>query len=215
MSNEAQTIDRKTPWLTAERLGALTDGMVAIIITLLVLEIEVPTDHDFAEEGVWAFLLKLEHEVWIYLISFCLIGTYWLLHHVLFHYIARVNRTFIAWNCLFLFLLSLSPFTTELAGEYRDMPIMRSIFGINYMLSGVVFYVLWWYSARNSNLLRHPIDNEVRRSMDIRLMVAPALSLVGILVSMINLRFGALFFVSIPLFYLRHYIVDTGWRAGK
>ena len=213
MNSEAQTIDRKMPWLTAERLGAFTDGVVAIIITVLVLEIEVPTDHDFASEGMWAFLLKIEREVQIYLISFLLIGTYWLLHHVLFHYVARVNRTFIAWNGLFLFLLSLSPFTTELAGEYRDVPIMQSIFGVNYLLSGVVFYVMWWYCSRNPYLLRRAFDSRVRRSMEIRLLVAPALSLLGILVSMVSLRYGSLVFVCIPLFYLRHWIVDTSWNT--
>lgn len=203
------------PWLTAERLGAFTDGVMAIIITILVLEIDIPRDYDFAEQGVGTFLETLGLEVRIYLISFLLIGTYWLLHHVLFHYVVRVNRAFIAWNCLFLFLISLSPVTTDLAGEYRHVPVLQSVFGLNYMLSGVVFYVMWWYCTRNPYLLRRPVSPEVRRSMDIRLLIAPVLSLLGILVSTVSLPYGSLVFVAIPFFYLRHRLVDKSWNLAK
>lgn len=213
MSDRAVNGPIAAPWLTVERLGALTDGVIAIIVTLLVLGIEVPEGHDFASEGVVAFLLKIEHEILLYLASFFLVWAYWLQHHVMFHYVARTNRTIVYLNGFFLFLLSLLPFTTDLAGMYHGVPIVETVFGINYFLSGVVLFAMWRYSVANPYLLRKPIDDIVQRSVGRRILIAPALSLLGILVAMIHFRLGNLIFVSIPLYYLSHPIADTHWRS--
>jgi uncharacterized membrane protein len=201
------------PWLTTERLGAFTDGVIAIIITILVLEIQVPEGHDFAADGILAFLAKIERQVVVYMLSFALILTFWLQHHVIFHYLARTDRLFIFLNGLFLFLLSLAPFTTELAREYRGVPVAEAIFGITYCLSGVVLYLMWHYATRGARLLRKPIDDDVRRSMDRRILVAPALCLLGVFVMLLDFRLGSLVFLSIPCFYAKHWIADSSWRS--
>ena len=202
---------RPAPWLTVERLGAFTDGVIAIIITILVLEIHVPPGHDFAEEGVLSFLKEIEDEIKVYLLSFVLILAYWLQHHVMFHYIARTDRPLILLNGAFLFLLSLSPFTTAMAVEYRGVPVAETIFAATYFLSGLLFFGMWRYATRSAQLLHHPIDADVRRSMDRRILLAPVLSLLGILVGLIDFHLAGLVFLSIPLFYLRHWVVDSSW----
>ena len=204
---------KRAAWLSPERLGAITDGVVAIIITILVLGIEVPKGHEFARDGTLAFLRQVEHEVIVYCLSFFLIGTFWLQHHVMFHYISRTNRTMIGLNGLFLFMLSLSPFTTALASEYRDVPLANVIFGLTYFLSGLTFFAMWRYCAAGNRHLRRPIDPAVARSMSRRILVAPALSLLGILVMSVNFHAGALVYISIPLFYARHWLIDSSWRG--
>jgi uncharacterized membrane protein len=201
----------RVPWLTIERVGAVTDGVIAIIITLLVLEIKVPENHDFGAEGIGSFLYKASRDIMVYLLSFALIGAFWLQHHVIYHYLARTDRTFVFLHGLFLFLLSLSPFTTKLASAYRGVKAAEVVFGINFMLSGVSLLVLWQYAVRNKYLLRKPVDAAVVRSMRRRIMIAPALVLLGMIVSTFNFHVGAVVYFSIPLFYLKHRLIDTSW----
>lgn len=206
---------RWAPWLTVERVGAITDGVVAIIITLLVLEISVPEDHDFGVEGAASLMRKVSHDIMVYFLSFCLIGALWLQHHVIFHYVVRTDRVFVFLNGLFLFLLSLSPFTTELAGAYRGERFAEAVFGTNFLLSGVSLLLLWQYAVDKGRLLRRPIDAAVVRSMRRRILVAPALILLGMAVSTLNFRLGALIYFSIPLMYLKHRLADTSWQPGE
>ena len=119
---------KRTPWLTVERLGAIADGVIAIIITILVLGIEVPESHDFKAEGAVSLVQKFARDIMVYLLSFALIWVYWLQHHVIFHYVARTDRPLVFFNGLFLFLLSLSPFTTKLAGTYRGETFAEVVF---------------------------------------------------------------------------------------
>jgi len=213
MNDVAKGGVKPEPWLTAERLGTFTDGVIAIVITILVLEVHVPKGYDFASEGIFSFLREIEHEATGYFLSFFLILVYWLQHHVMFHYVARTDRKLILLNGVFLFLLSFSPFTTAMAAEYRGVPIVDAIFGVNYFLSGVMFLLMWRYATRNAHLLHKPIDAIVLRSMDRRILVAPALSLLGIVVAFFNFYAAACIYISIPFFYLRHWVVDTSWRT--
>lgn len=204
---------RQWPWLTPERLSAFTDGVLAIIITILVLGIEVPQDADATLQGVLSLLAKLEHDVLVYFLSFFLILTYWLQHYILFHYVKRVNRALVFWNGAFLFLLSLSPFTTGLAGAYRGIPLADAVFGVNYCLCGLAFFGMWRYCVRNPHLLDRPVAPEVQRNMDRRVLAAPLLSLAGIFVALIDFHLAALVFLSIPFVYARHSLIDTRWRV--
>jgi len=205
----------REPWLTTERLGALNDGVIAIIITILVLGIEVPEGHDFGTDGVLSFMYKFSRDIMVYLLNFTLIGVFWLQHHVMFHYLARTNRTFIYLNLLFLFLLSLSPFSTKLAGTYRGERFAEVTFALNLLLSGVMLLVMWRYKVRKQNLLRKPIPASVVKSMSRRIMIAPAIILLGMVVSVFNFHLAALLYFSVPIFYVSHRLVDTSWQGEE
>jgi uncharacterized membrane protein len=200
------------PWLTVERLGAICDGVIAIIITLLVLEIKVPEGHDFSAGGVVSFMHKASRDIMVYLLNFALIGMFWLQHHVIFHYVHRTNRVFIFLNGLFLFLLSLSPFSTSLVGTYRGVKPAEFVFGVNFLLSGLTLLVIWRYLAKNETLQRKPIPMRVVRSMSRRIMIAPIVILVGMFVSLINFHVAALIYFTAPAYYLKHWLVDTSWQ---
>jgi uncharacterized membrane protein len=203
------------PWLTLDRLGALTDGIIAIIITILVLEIHVPEGHDFGADGVLSFMQKSARDIMVYLLSFSLIGAFWLQHHVMFHYVARTNRTFIYLHLLFLFLLSLSPFSTALAGEYRGVAPAEVLFGVNFLLSSLLLLVMWRYAIGKQDLLRKPVGAAVARSMSRRIMITPALISLGMIVSTVNFHVAALLYFSVPLCYLRHRLLDTSWQGSE
>ena len=90
-----------------------------------------------------------------------------------------------------------------------------TFFGINLLLSGVMLLVMWQYLVKNENLLRKPVAGAVVRSMNRRIMIAPGMILLGMAVSTFDFHLAALLYFSIPLFYLRHRLVDTSWQSQE
>jgi len=201
--------------LTLERLNALTDGVIAIAITILVLGIEIPEDHLFSEQGLIKFLHRIGHDIIIYGISFWLIAAYWVQHHAMFHYFRYCNRT-IAWlNAVFLFFLTLIPFLAKLKSIYKDEPKVVLLLGLGYIAVSLSLVAIWRYGVSQPGIQRrHPVDSAVNRSMTARLLAAPLISLIAIGLSFINVLVGTACFLAIPLFYISHCLVDARWDSG-
>lgn len=197
--------------LTLERLKGLSDGVVSIVLTLLVLGIEVPEGHDFSREGLFTFLSKFEYQLTVYAVSFVLIGGYWVQHNVMFHYFRNATRGLLWFNLFFLFLLTLLPFTTQLIGHYRYEPLVIVIYGIVNAATGCSLAFMWWGANRLVPVVSPRIDNAIVRSMLHRIMLGPVFSLVAIGVAFLNVRLSHLVFLSIPILQLKHRSVDRHW----
>ncbi|MXV37106.1 DUF1211 domain-containing protein [Flavobacteriaceae bacterium Ap0902] len=123
--------------MTPNRLEAFSDGVLAIIITIMVLELKAPT------EGADLFyLLPLIPKFLFYLLSFIYIGIYWNNHHHLFKATKRVNGLVLWANLALLFFLSLIPFTTSWMGEYVLDEHPASLYGINLLCCAISFMIL-------------------------------------------------------------------------
>ncbi|MES2558208.1 MAG: TMEM175 family protein [Bacteroidota bacterium] len=118
------------------RIEAFSDGVLAIIITIMVLEIKIP--HEVSLEA----LTKLLPVFSSYFLSFLFIGLYWANHHHVFHTVKKVNSKIIWANMGLLFSLSLIPFTTGWMGEnhYAELPV--ALYCINLFVCGVAAYIL-------------------------------------------------------------------------
>ena len=122
-----------------DRLLALTDGVVAIALTLLVLQLKVPSlVRVIPPTSAAALATQLGHDtnqLISYVISFYVIANFWLVHHRVFRQLAG-QRESLAWlNFLFLFTISIMPFTSSLLGEYPNNPLAIDIFAINLLLA--------------------------------------------------------------------------------
>lgn len=192
-----------------DRCKALADGVFAIVITLLVLGIDVPSDHSFSEDGLLAFLERIGFDLLIYGISFWLAGTYWIQHAAIMRYFQNGSWMLVWLNLLFLFPVTLLPFVTKLKGAYREEPLVIVLFGVAQIFIGLSLIALWTYAASHPHLLIRPIEEAVRRSVTRRMLMSPVVvSLVAIPISFLNLHLGTLFFLSIPLYYLSHRVID-------
>jgi uncharacterized membrane protein len=122
--------------MTKTRLEAFSDGVMAIIITIMVLEIKIP------HEASLQALLHLVPIFISYLMSFVFVGIYWVNHHHLFHGVKHVNGTILWANMGLLFSLSLIPFTTGWVGEnhYAELPV--AVYCINLFACGLAAYIL-------------------------------------------------------------------------
>jgi uncharacterized membrane protein len=197
--------------LSLDRLKGLSDGVVAIVLTLLVLGIEVPQGHGFAEEGLLSYLLKIEYQVTVYAVSFVLIGGYWISHTVMFHYFRHSTRGLLWFNLLFLFLLTLLPFATQLIGTYQYEPIVIVIYGAVNIATGCSLAFMWWGANRLVPVVWPRIDNQVVRGMQHRIMLGPLICLIAIAVAFLNVRLSHVVFLTIPFMQLQHRSVDRHW----
>ena len=118
------------------RLEAFSDGVFAVIITIMVLELKVPQGSDLAAlRPVFPVFLS-------YLLSFVFVGIYWNNHHHMLHAVHRVNG-FVLWaNLHLLFWLSLVPFITAWMGENPHLSIPVALYGAVLLMAGVAYYIL-------------------------------------------------------------------------
>jgi uncharacterized membrane protein len=119
-----------------DRLLAFSDGVIAIIITIMVLELKAPHGAD------WSDLAKLAPGFFSYVLSFTFVAIYWNNHHHLLYTATRVNGTILWANTHLLFWLSLIPFATAWAGENQFAPVPTAVYGIAFLLPGFAYYLL-------------------------------------------------------------------------
>jgi uncharacterized membrane protein len=118
------------------RLEAFSDGVIAIIITVMVLEMRVPHGED------WSALLPLLPVFVSYVLSFIHLGIYWNNHHHMLHAAQNVDGRVLWANLHLLFWLSLMPFVTAWMGENHFAPIPVALYGLDLLASGIAYYIL-------------------------------------------------------------------------
>jgi uncharacterized membrane protein len=122
--------------MTKGRLEAFSDGVIAIIITIMVLELRPPHGHDLAD------LAPLLPKVLSYLLSFLFLAIYWNNHHHLMHVVERVNGRVLWANVHLLFWLSLVPFVTAWMDEAGAEPEPVALYGVVLLFAGVAYFLL-------------------------------------------------------------------------
>jgi uncharacterized membrane protein len=146
-------------FLNLHRLAALTDGVFAIVMTLLVLEISIP---EIAQSSLHAELPRRLLELWpkllSYGISFIILGMFWYLHHISFHHIKRSDNGLIWLNILFLMFVALIPFSTSLFGSYVTEQLPLVIYASNLLLVNVLRFLLWTYATGKYRLVDRDIS---------------------------------------------------------
>ena len=140
-----------------DRLLALTDGVVAIALTLLVLQLQVPVTHALEENPnsastLWHALDVDGAEITSYLVSFVIIAQFWLVHHRVLRSM-RGHSEGLAWrNFGFLLTLTLMPFTSDLIGRYGENPVAITLFGANLVALSLTTQWIFRYAVRHDLL---------------------------------------------------------------
>jgi uncharacterized membrane protein len=162
MSAEAESDENRVPGV--ERMLTLSDAVVAIALTLLVLQLRLPAIHDENSARELAKQLGNDGDQLIsYVISFYVIAQYWLAHHRAFRYVTGQRPGLAWWNFGFLFTITIMPFTSNLLGKYSENPLAVDIFALNLLLASLAAQgttVL----ARRQGLLAEEADQRQRRT---------------------------------------------------
>lgn len=159
------------------RLETFADGVFAIAITLLVLEIKVP-HVDQSHGGLWPALVALWPSYLGYLISFFTIGIMWVNHHVIFQYVRKCDRRFLFANVFFLMGIAFAPFPTAVLAEHLPHPETRqaavAFYNGFYVLMAVLFNVVWHFGiGRGGRLLGKHLDQQGLDAITSRYWIGP------------------------------------------
>lgn len=182
-----------------ERVVALTDGVFAIVLTLLVLEIAVP--EGLSGESLRSVLEELRPTLVAWVISFLIGGMYWVVHRDLFSRVRSVNRDLVWLNLLFLLPVSLIPFAASVLGKYSDEPIAVHLYGVVVIAATVMRSVLYWYVHRRPALM-WPEEVHDRVGLGLAISASPiAVYAVAMAVADVSTALSIVLFFSVPVLY--------------
>jgi len=167
-----------------DRIVNLSDGVFAIAITLLVLDIRVPDiPENMVPSQLPGALLSLWPKYLGYILSFVGISAFWLIHHSIFRSIRSYDRILLYLNFLFLMVVAFVPFPTSLLGEYGDHQLPVAIYAATLAVGRLLLTAIHWYSTRDDRLLDGPQDPATVRFFLIRGLTIPTIFLLSIGIS--------------------------------
>ena len=196
-----------------DRLAALSDGVFAVAMTLLVLDIHVPA-HDLIQDeaGLWQALIGLAPRLLTYLMSFVTLGIFWLGQQTQLNYFARADRDLVWIHIGFLALVSIMPLSTALLGGFVTYRIALLAYWLNIALLGLALYGSWRYALR-SGLLQDDATPEISAAMIRRIVVAQTFYAVGAALCVLGTTWSIAFIALVQL----NYAVNPRlpWRRGS
>ena len=189
--------------ISKSRIETLTDGVFAIVMTILVLEIAVPQlSHSEAAIELPKQLLELWRVILSYGTSFIILGFFWIAHYYHFHYFKRSNLTFLLITIFYLIFIAFVRFSTSLIGEYGDQQISVIIYGINISIVGFWEYVRWWYATKDHHLVDSDLDPTFITIMSRRFLLGPTIYLIAVAISFVSTQVSLVLFIATPLYFL-------------
>ena len=152
-----------------ERLAAFSDGVIAIIITIMVLELKVP------HGASWHALSEVTPHFMAYVLSFIYLAIYWNNHHHMLHTVARVDGLILWANANLLFWLSLIPVATAWLGENPLAPIPTATYGAVLLMAGIAYYLLQQalvHRQGKQSVLAHALGRDLKGKLSMVFYVA-------------------------------------------
>jgi uncharacterized membrane protein len=195
-----------------DRLETFSDGVIAIAITLLIIEIHVPEIGDAGNRELLDQLLHLWPSYLGYAVSFLTIGIMWINHHLIFRFIRRTDQKLVVINTLFLLCVAFIPFPTGVMARYLGEPAERTavvFYGGTFTLTAVFYYLLWSYPTRGRRLLEPDADQAAIDAIERRFRVGWPIYLAGTIVALILPLLGMFVFLALALYYVLPYLVST------
>jgi uncharacterized membrane protein len=179
--------------MTKGRLEAFSDGVIAIVITIMVLGLRVPSGAD------WQALRPLVPEFLAYILSFVIVGIYWNNHHHMVHAAGSINGTVLWANLHLLFWLSLVPFVTGWMGENHFLALPTAVYGVVLLLSAVAYLIL-----QNALIACQGPDSPLAKAVkrDVKGKLSLAMYLAAVPLAFVDTRIADALYVGVALMWL-------------
>ncbi len=194
---------------SVERLAALSDGIFAVAMTLMVLDLRVPAMQAVQSElELWRVLAGLAPRLIMYLMSFLTLGIFWVGQQTQLNHLARSDRNLSWIHIAFLFAVTLTPFSTSLLAEFTVRRIALLVYWANILALGGVLFLSWGYATR-ARLVKDDIRAEVPAAICRRILIGQSLYAFGALLCAFNTYWSIAF---IALVQLNYAIAPRFWR---
>lgn len=172
-----------------DRLMFLSDGVFAIAITLLVLEIALPHisgSYQAQDREFPGVLWSVWPQVLTYALTFLIVGVYWMSHQRMFEYLTRGDSV-LAWlNVVFLMSVAFLPIPSKILGEYGALGAAVRFYALCLMVPGLLIILIWWYATNQHRLVEKDLDPVLIRHRLERYLIAPVVFVLAIGLSYLN-----------------------------
>lgn len=190
-------------YFTKGRVEAVCDGIFAIILTLLVLEIKVPHIHEANSVDELIHALRDTFPKFIaWVISFFTVMVIWVNHHRIFESLSKIDHKFFWLNANLLLWISFYPFSTALMGDYPNNKFAVSFFGIASLLMGIGFTSLRWYMWRHPEITDGFTKDELWVGVKTVVLFGPTLYIIGVVTAWIHPYIALAFYAFITIFFI-------------
>ena len=185
--------------MTKTRIEMLSDGVFAIVMTLLVLDLRVPDGAEMGDKEVLKEIFHLGPRFVIYFVSFAVLAMFWSMHHAMFHLVLKaVNRLILVPALFYLCFLSLVPFSAHLLGSHPHARLAVIVYGLNVLAINAAHTTMFLYGSRHPELA-NPVPRDVMRQARRRQWVVPACTALGMIASTFSIRLAlVLYAVPVP-----------------
>ena len=192
-------IPKQTYGTDLTRVLNFSDGVFAIAITILAFTLHVPPKGAIEMS---AYLFSIWREIALFATSFFVIAIYWKAHNRLFRHIERYDDNLLWLNILFLFCVSLLPFLTQLAQEYKGDVNATFVYGTGLAITGLVLSGLWKYATHKHRLVSIDMDDRVIHYNSVRTAFGPVLFLLTLPLIYVNLLLAKILWAAIIIVYI-------------
>ncbi len=224
MKDETRTPLRRfaTEGFEKGRLEALTDGIMAVGMTLLVLDLKFDgTETILTDAHLLRHLVDVERTFTVYLVSFMVLGMYWVAHHVQFHYVRRTDRRLLWINLAFMLLVTVVPFTTSVLIDYPELRVPVVMYGANLMLLSLALLANLRYVAQHPALAEPELTPDVVAYLQRRLLMFATVPALSMALAFVNTRSALNLYLLMALLHFlpqgleRRLRAWIGGSAGK
>lgn len=183
------------------RLAAISDGVFAVAMTLLVLDLHTPAESAIhSEADLWRAIVALAPRILVYLMSFLTLGIFWVGQQTQLNQVERSNRDYSWLHLAFLFAVSLMPFSTSLMAQFISYRVALIAYWANILLLGIILYVSLSYAVR-ARLMKPDITEDVQKAFKRRVIGAQTLYAIGAALCVINTYCALTFILLVQLNY--------------
>ena len=187
---------------SAERLAALSDGVFAVAMTLLVLDLRAPAAEAIhSEHDLWRALVTLAPRLVMYMMSFMTLGIFWVGQQTQLNHLRRSNRSLTWIHLAFLFVVTITPFSTALLAEHIEYRLALVAYWLTIFLLGATLY--WsWVCALGSGLVKDDMPPQTSGAIKRRIVVGQSLYAFGALLCVFSPYWSIGFIVLVQLNYV-------------
>ena len=193
-----------------DRLESLSDNIFAVAMTLLIVNIKVPQNHEIVgKTHVWPLVVPLWHHLRAFGLSFFIIGLFWIAHHRVFALIRRSDTTLQIVNLVFMGFTVLTPFSAGLLGQFDESRIALIIYGANIIAISLALQTAWWYATFRRTFVCPEIGlGEIRRHTARNLAVS-GVCIAAIAASFFDTKIGLWIYLLSPLSFFWPHVRPT------
>ncbi len=188
--------------MNKSRLENLSDGLFAIVLTLVVFDVKIPdTEAIKTSASLEHALFELLPTFEVFFLSFVVLTMFWIGHNFLYSVFAKtINRSLIILNLIYLALISLIPFTARVLDLYRNIPLAVVVYGVNIFLIGVLNIIIFNYALSSDEIDTAEVSTRLIKQAKIRQLITPLFTFFGICAAFVSIHVAYLLF-ALPIIF--------------